>query len=909
MKFLESVARGFFDEYHERISELCFVFPNRRSALFFKKYLSSMVEKPLFSPYIATFKDLILSLSATRVADRPELLFDLYETYSRLMPAGESFDDFLYWGEIILSDFNDTDKYLANPGQLFSNVRDLKQIESDYDFLSERQLKAVKTFWEGFLPEGESESKKKFLRTWEILYPLYKEFNLKMEEKGCSYEGALYRKVAENEHLPELMLDYREVVFVGFNALNSCERMIMKRLKNAGMADFYWDYGRDIIRERENKASLFVKDNLADFPSLRNFDAQASCSGNPEVRVIGAASSVMQAKIAGELLKSLPGTEESAVVLPDETLLMPLIGSVPDNISDINITMGYPLAGTPFISLVKQVAQMEWDDRGIYFKKVLPLLNHSYVHKIAGKEARDVSQRIKKENRVYVPYSFFEDSEVLALLFSRIDDGVSQQEKLCDKLLSLTSLFASSEKSGKIEKEFIYHIKNAITRIKGILVPMNLKSFGRVLSMIIDGISIPFSGEPLAGLQIMGVLETRALDFENLIICSVNDGVFPKRGSANSFIPYNLRRGFGLPVKEHEDALYTYLFYSLISRAKKVTLLYDTRTEGLKTGEPSRFILQLKYLYDMVEEESVVDYKIDPHTQKEIVIEKSDALMERLSSIFLEDSGRAISASALNTYIDCPLQFYFSYVEGLESPEEIDEGVEANEFGSIFHYVMEQLYKPLRGKRVSAKEIKSLMADKDMIGEYLDKGFKEFKNIDKPVGYTFLVKEMIFKYVEITLKYDMNNAPFDYLESEKRVKGSIDLGDGTVVPIKGFIDRLDRTSTLRIVDYKTGKGDMRYRNIDALFDASASSRNKVAFQMYIYALLLGNSEEVIAEPFFIRELAKGNSFSEILTKDSLDEYEERLKVLLKELFQSKKPFTATSDKKVCEWCRYNTICY
>jgi RecB family exonuclease len=909
MKFLESVARGFFAEYHERISELCFVFPNRRSALFFKKYLSGMVDKPLFSPYITTFKDLILLLSETRLADRPELLFDLYETYSRLMPGGESFDEFLYWGEIILSDFNDTDKYLANPGQLFSNVKDLKQIETDYDFLSEKQLNAVKTFWEGFLPEGDSESKQSFLRTWEILYPLYKEFNRKLEEKGCSYEGALYRKVAANEQLPELMLDYREVVFVGFNALNSCERLIMKRLKNAGMADFYWDYGRDFIRERENKASLFVSENIADFPSRRDFDSTASPSGIPEVRVIGAASSVMQAKIAGELLQSLPGTEESAVVLPDETLLMPLIGSVPENISDINITMGYPLSGTPLISLVKQVAQMEWNDRGLYFKKVLPLLNHSYVQKIAGKEARDASERINRENMVYVPDSFFEESEVLGLLFSRIDYGESQQEKLCDKLLALLALLASSEKSGRIEKEFIYHIQNAITRIKGILVPMSLKSFGRVLSMITDGISIPFSGEPLAGLQIMGVLETRALDFENLIICSVNDGVFPKRNSANSFIPYNLRRGFGLPVKEHEDALYTYLFYSLISRAKNVTLLYDTRTEGLKTGEPSRFILQLKYLYDMVEKESVVNYRIEPHSQKEIVVEKDDALMDKMSRIFLEDSGSAISASALNTYIDCPLQFYFSYVEGLESPEEIDEGVEANEFGSIFHFTMEQLYNPFRGKRVTAKEIKSLLDNRALIGEYLDKGFKEFKNIDKPVGYTFLVKEMIFKYVEITLKHDKNNAPFDYLESEKRVKSRIVLDNGTVIPLKGFIDRLDRTSALRIVDYKTGKGDLRYRDIDALFDAPASSRNKVAFQMYMYALLLGSSEDVIAEPFFIRELAKGNSFSEIVTRDRLDEYEGRLKALLAELFRSKKPFTATSDKKVCEWCRYNTICY
>ena len=908
MKFLESIALDFHNEYQGRIRELCFVFPNKRSALFFKKYLSAQVDKPLFSPHITTFKELVLSLSDIREADRPQLLFDLYDTYRELLPSGESFDDFLYWGEIILGDFNDTDKYLANAKQLFSNVKELKQIESDYSFLSPSQLAAVKRFWEGFLAEGSSETKESFLKTWEILYPLYKAFNRKLETKGCAYEGAIYRKVATMDNIADKLADYREVVFVGFNALNKCERDIMKKVQQAGIADFYWDYDREFMKDKENKASWFANENLSAFPSKRKYGLAAVPVGKPSVNVIGAASLVMQAKIAGELLKDFPGSEESAVVLPDESLLMPLLGSVPPNIESINVTMGYPLLGTPLVSLVRMVAQMEWDQRGIYFKKVLPLLNHSFVHKIAGEEAREVASRIKRENRVYVPGSYFDGSEVLSLLFSKAG-GDDPQQELCDKLLKLLSMFAASNKSDKIEREFIFHIQNALTRIKGILIPMNIKSFGRVLSMITEGISIPFSGEPLAGLQVMGVLETRALDFENLVIFSVNEGVFPKKNPSNSFIPYNLRAGFGLPVKEHEDALYTYLFYSLISRAKNVTLIYDTRTDGLKSGEPSRFILQLKYLYHMVAKESVVNYRIEPHNHKGIVVGKDPTVMERMASLFLGGDGKALSASALNNYIDCPLKFYFSQVEGLEASEDVEEGVEANEFGSIFHFAMEQLYKPFLGKRVTVNDIGVMLSGKEQMESFVDMGFAKYKNMERPVGYALLVKKMIVKYMEITLGYDKSIAPFVYLESEKRVKGSVTLQNGVMVPLKGFIDRLDKTSAMRIVDYKTGSGDLKYSGVESLFDGTKTNRNKVVFQMFMYALLLGESQEMIAEPYFIRELAKGKSYSEFIAGEKLYEYTDRLKTLLEEVFDTKVPFSPTSNTRICEWCDFNTICY
>jgi CRISPR/Cas system-associated exonuclease Cas4 (RecB family) len=907
MRFLEQIAGYFHNRDKSAIGELCFIFPNRRSGLFFRKYLSDRVEKPLFSPAIFTVKDMVTTLSGKREADRIELLFDLYDIYSRVIENPESFDDFIYWGEIILNDFNETDKYLADAKKLFSNVKDLKDIDSDYSFLTQKQLKAVKTFWEGFLPEGESSNKRNFRLTWEILSPLYEGFRERLLNKGAGYEGLLYREVALNSHLLEPLREYKKVIFVGFNALNECEKRIFKGIQKMGIADFYWDYDSQLLRDAGNRASYFMNFNLTNFPSLHDIDITSK--SQPQIEIIGVASSVVQTKIAGEILKEIEGTTDNAVILPDESLLMPMLNSVPPNIELINITMGYPLNGTPLFSLIKLITEMEWGPRGLYYKKVLPLLKHSYVKSVAGAEAREILNRIVKESTIYIPLSFFDESSFLKQLFSQIPAGESAPAMLCKKIIEILDTLSHSPGVNRIEREFIFHIQTAIIRVEGILMPMSVKTLGRILSILTEGLTIPFRGEPLSGLQIMGALETRALDFDNIIICSVNEGLFPKKSISNSFIPYNLKLGFGLPVKEHEDALYSYLFYRLISRAKNVYLLYDTRTEGLKNGEASRFIMQLKYLYNLPVKERSVTYRVEPEVRKDIIIDKDESVMERMGQLFLNDTGKALSASALNTYIDCPLKFYFSYIQGVEVQDEISEEIEADQFGSIFHSVMEQIYKPYEGKSITADIIKSLLSSEDKIEKFTDNGFLKYKNISEPKGYALLIKKLIIKYVQITLRYDLSLVPFEFIGAEKRVTGMVNISPGMDIPLKGFIDRVDKTGTVRIIDYKSGKGDLRYRDIESLFDSSLRKRNNVAFQMHLYDLLLNYEGEITVEPYFIRELATGKSHSLVIYQQLRELFQDRVIQLVKEVFNPEIPFSPATNRDICKWCDFSSICY
>lgn len=907
MELLRKVAEEFYRREGVSIKELCFVFPNRRSGLFFKKYLSQIADKVLFLPSITTFKDLIITMSGKREADKIELLFDIYQAYCEVSGSGESFDDFLYWGEIILSDFDTTDKYRVNASKLFANIKEIKEIESDYSFLSPVQLSAVKSFWDGFLPEGESESKRKFRLAWETLWPLYTKFKDRLSKKEAGYEGMLYRQVAETEESYNLLSQYKSVVFVGFNALNECEREIMSRIQKDGFADFYWDYRGEILNDSNNRASLFIDRNLKQFPS--KIDLNLTRESLPQTEVIGVASSVIQARVVGEILKDIEGDIETAVVLPREELLLPLLSSVPQSIERVNITMGYPLAGTPLLSLIKLLTEMEWDKRGIYHKRVIPILNHTYVRKLAPFNSETLRQKIINENIIYAPVEMFSGDDFLKTLFEKIDDGAEAPEKLCDKLEQVLEILSQSVNIGKIEKEFIYHVQKAVNQIREVIIPMSLNTFGRLLSIITEGLTIPFKGEPLSGLQIMGMLETTALDFKNVIICSVNEGSLPAKEIQNSFIPYNLRVGFGLPVKESEDAVSSYNFYRLILGAERVYLLYDTRTEGLKSGEESRFIKQLRYIYNLPLKERIVNFKVEPEVRKEIVVEKSQEIYESLINMFGEGGQKTLSASLLNTYIDCPLQFYLKAVKGVEVQEDVSEGVEADEFGSIFHLVMEGLYKPYMGETITSEIINTIIRDNEKIDSLIDSGFKKYKNISHPTGYSLLVKIMIAKYVEITLRHDQKVAPFTFIEAEKRVKEDVRISEGLVVTIKGIVDRVDTRNIYRIIDYKTGKGDLKFSDIDSLFDPSNRRRNSVAFQMFLYAALCKFGESVEIEPYFIRELAKGSSQTLTISEEQTEQFRIRLNELLEEIFNPSVSFTPAKNIEKCKWCHYNAICY
>lgn len=910
MKFLESVALHFYQNESAKLSEFCFVFPNRRSGLFFQKYLGEIVQKPLFSPKIFTIKDFIISVSGMSEADKIDSLFRLYSIYKEISGSPESFDDFVFWGEVILDDFNDVDKFMADARLLFANIKELKEIESDYSFLSQNQSDAILSFWEGFLPVGNSRNKQNFKAMWQLLYPIYSKFREQLALENTGYEGMIFRQVASDLKCLDKLTDYREIIFVGLNALNRCEKEILTELKRRGMADFYWDYYGDFITDSQNRASHFMTENLNSFPSKR--DIKFDIFETPQIEVIGVSSGVMQTKIVSGILENCGKAIENAVVLPDERLLLPMLYSIPERFSEVNITMGYPLKGSPVLSLIQYISDLGKDNGRLYYKRVLSILQHNNVKMICEGGLSNYIEEIKSKNMIFISPSFFDDNPFLKLIFTPVEPDNESARHMCEKLVDIMDYLAESHHTGRIEREFIYYIKATLVRISGIIIPMSIDTFSRLLTQILGSLSIPFRGEPLSGLQIMGVLETRALDFENIIYCSLNEGTFPSSGSSNSFIPYNIRRGFMLPVKEYNDAIASYHFYRSIYRAKRVWLLYDTRTEGLNTGEMSRFILQMKYHYNLSLNESRAAFKVKAPLEKIVEVEKSADVIAKMESMFLTGERKPLSATAIGTYILCPLQFYLSYVEDVKEEDKLTEEIEYSEFGSIFHYVMERLYSKYTGRLVSERDIKELISNRDVIDTFANAAFLKYRNITEFKGYNLLIKNLIIRYVQLVLKYDLKLTPFEYISSEKKIETKLSFNPGREVLLKGFIDRIDKVDTfLRIVDYKTGKGDQKnYRDVNELFESAGFEDKKVAFQMLFYAMILDVKQEIKIAPYILRNMGKsGGSDQKEINPTDVKIFREGLTEVIKEIFDSGVKFSGNRGSNSCKWCPYSSICF
>lgn len=959
--FLYQVATLFYQQYGAEIHRLAFVFPNRRAGLFFQKYLSEISEKPLFSPSILTINDLFMQLSGKHPADKIQMLFRLYELYKQRSGSSESFDEFIYWGEMLLNDFDDIDKYMVDARMLFRNVSDLKSLDDDFNYLSPEQVQVIRSFWSSFYPKGDSPNQQHFLELWEILYDLYAGLRTSLAKDGCGYDGMIFREVVEQlEKEPMSDFPFDQVVFVGLNALSVSEERLLLALQKKGVADFYWDYVGPWVTDPENKASFFLERNLRLFPSRMQLPVTEPVQA--EIRVMGVPSAIGQAKQVYPILQVLADeqqlTDESAlrtaIVLPDEHLLVPVLNAIPEAIQHINVTMGYPLAGTPVAALMEYILTLQKNIRYIdrvpvfYFRDVLPILNHQYVMAAAPEEVSQLVKDMTAGNRIYVYAADLNRHELLSILFTPVQNTEELSDYLIHVLEALNTCLRnnrpipddeemisnSTQTTADIEQEFIFHYFATVNRMKEVMreakIEMRLDTYFRLLKRMTDLITIPFEGEPLSGLQVMGVLETRALDFDRLIILSMNEGIFPLKKAANSFIPYNLRRGFGLPTYEHQDSVWAYHFYRLIRRAKQVTLLYDTRTTGLQTGEVSRFVHQLRYHYQYPLIDELVVYDVASSAVPPISVQKT-AEVEKLLSDFLSGGPRALSASAINTYLDCPLKFYFSVLEQIQEEDEITETVERDVFGSILHKVMEDLYAPFKGKLVTADLLKLLRKDQPLLTGTIARAFAElfFKSpVVRPLeGENFLTGEMIRKYAEKILEQDACFTPFHYIESEKKVRATITLSDRRVVQLKGFIDRVDSLDrVLRIVDYKTGSGKLDFESVEGLFDKEAKDRPKAVMQVFLYAWMYQQLPEYTGMPiqpaiYYLRTLFqrsfnpvveqkkgrgkadKVNSFQEFVA-----DFEGKLRQCLDEIFNLDIPFTQTETGKACAYCSFRGLC-
>jgi hypothetical protein len=954
--FLNIVARDVYAKFGENLQQICIVFPNRRSVLYFNKYLSQLVDKPIWAPQCLTISEYIQQYSNLRKADDLLLLFDLYKTYCTVRNSSEPFDTFYFWGELMLSDFDDIDKYMVDPQALFKNLSSLKNINEQFSYLSDQQIEAIRQFWGNFEVSNESMHRKEFSDLWSSLYQIYTTFREKLFSQGIAYEGMIYRKVAESLSEPNTFdKAFRKIAFVGFNALNKCEHSLFKQMANSGKGLFYWDFDLEYSQLDTNtyhEAGFFVRQNLIDFPSALDKSLFSNLQAERNIELIAVPSQVGQAKIAGQLVSgyvsNVENAENTAILLTDENLLMPVLHSIPDSISDVNITMGFPVKNAPVVALIEAIGRLYVFTKTnphkhnlLYFKLVLNVLKHPYILSLNYKGISDFERTIIQRNSIYIKPSAIPDLGVLNIIFQQPASGVEFTNNLSVIIKLLGQQIYNLKKKEVeqpegIETETLFVVYSEINRFSDLIsqsgnsieVPLCF----RLIMKVLNGLKVPFEGEPLKGLQVMGFLESRALDFENVVILGVNEGNLPKTNTPVSFIPYNLRHGFGLPTLEFRDAMYAYYFYRIIQRAKNVHLVYNTRADKMGSSEISRYATQLKYSGKYTVKQYTQTFTIVPSKLPVIAFNKTEEVWQILEK-YITSGKYFLSPSALSSYIDCSLRFYYRYIAGLKEFETPSENIDAPMLGNILHSSMHELYKPLINKELSKSDLLEIHKNEPLIDSIILKAMNNeyFKstnenNEEELQGRNFIIFKILKKYVKQIVKTDSELSPITLLALEHNIvqtlKCEVD-GNEYNVNIGGNIDRIDRVADgVRIIDYKTGKVDTSFMSFDEVFEPTDGSKSKKEiFQAILYSILyktsVENSEIVYPGIYGLREIFSDSFDPQISVNKApisnvnsvSGEFIVGLSKILEEIFNKNIPFSQTTDLKKCNYCTYNSICH
>ena len=920
--FLKQVAQ----HYHPapEISRMCFIFPNKRAIAFFRKYLAeecAHAKRVMIAPETITINDFFSRLSGLRTADRLSSMLTLYECYKELNPSAEPLDEFVFWGGVILSDFAEVDKYRVAPGQIFRNIAEYRQLQGDFSFLEPAQREAMEHFLGQFEKDGEY--KERFRRIWDMLLPLYDSFREKMATKGLATEGAVYREIADSldslavvdllsNHFP----DTEKYVFVGLNALNECEKVVMRKMRDAHLSEFCWDFSSPEIKDSANRSSFFLTRNVSEFSQA--FTPDPDGLPRPVINVVACPSSVGQGKLLPSILAPATGIE-TAVVLPDEGLLVPVLNSIPESVQDVNVTMGYPMKGSEFEALMSDIAALQMNTREkdgnlqFYHKYVWGIFSNSLVRSSVSEDGTEIISRIRKEARYYIDSRAFAGDSLLELIFRPATDIPAYLKEL---ILGLAHLLKAQE-GKEMELDFAMYAYKAVTRLQDLDPDVQPRTWWRLIGQLTGRAAVPFKGEPLKGMQIMGPLETRALDFDNVVILSCNEGLFPRRAVAPSFIPAELRKGFGLPTYEYQDSVWAYYFYRLIQRASNVWLLFDTRTELSRSGEESRYIRQLEMLYDFNIRRYTLKAPIR-EAETEGAIPKTE---EDMAAMHAPDF--KLSVSSIQKYLNCPAQFYYSKVKDLKAADEVSEALDAGKLGTVLHETMQELYS--RRKTVTREYLESLLKDEGRVRETVSRRIMKQLHTDEVLGRNLIFEEIITRYAlqiirtDLGLLKDAGKEEFSILGLE--LERYMMLGGFKFV---GYIDRLDSFDgkTVRIVDYKTGKvteqdidvTDANAADVaDKLFGTDNANRPKIALQLYLYGEYLKGYPQVEGKPLenciyqttgIFREKPKSIPRSAEFCRLA----GERLEAVLSEIQDLSVPWKRTEDAKTCEWCDFKTIC-
>ena len=954
--FLKLVAADLYKHTEGNLAHTAVVFPNKRAGLFFNEYLAQESDSPIWSPAYVSISELFRSLSPWEVGDPVKLVCELYKIFRRETQSTETLDDFYFWGEMLISDFDDADKNKVDTDKLFSNLQDLRNIMDDYTFIDDEQEEAIRQFFQNFSIERRTALKERFISLWNVLGNIYKGFRESLASQNIAYEGMMYRHVIE--HLNVDKLPYEKYVFVGFNVLNKVEHTLFTQLKDAGKAVFYWDYDEFYMKENRqavtHEAGEFIRRNLRNFPSPLSGELFKNLSKPKEVHYIASSTENAQARYLPQWIRNNLTTpeKETAVVLCNEALLQPVLHSLPAEVKHVNITMGFPLSQTPVYSFL--IALLELHTHGFNFKSgrytfqsVVTLLKHPYTRQLTG-QAELLEKELTRNNRFYPLPGELGKDEFLTRLFTPLSGNLNLCIRLSETLQQVAGIYQANTSGtedtdafNQLYRESLFKAYTTINRFRTLIeedeLTVQSETFRRLLVKVLSATNIPFHGEPAIGMQVMGVLETRNLDFRHLVLLSVNEGQLPKSGGDSSFIPYNLRKAFGMTTIEHKIAVYAYYFYRLLQRAERITLMYNTSSDGLNRGEWSRFMLQFLIEWPHPITRQFLEAGQSPQGTSPITVEKTPDVMRRMQSLFdVRANPKAkFSPSALNYYLDCPLKFYYRYVAGLSAPDEVSAEIDSATFGSIFHYAAEHIYKDLttHGKVINKEALETLLRNEVKLQDYVDTAFKKlFFNVpqnEKPEynGVQLINSAVIARYLKQLLQNDLRYAPFTFIASEMEVDEPIDIQTPKGViksRIGGIIDRMDsKDGTLRIVDYKTGGDADTPPHVESLFIPDKKRSNYV-FQTFLYAAIMCRKQPTmkIAPALLYIHRAATETYSPVIQmgesrkpKEAVEdfskyekEYRERLQGLLEEIFNPEKSFTQTEIIEKCTYCDFKALC-
>lgn len=957
--FLERIAELLYEESGKDLKNHSIVFPGRRAGLYFLKYYSRLLDGPAWSPTVMTISEFFSSFSDLVVAENEILLFELYKVYRSLDETAGSFDDFYFWGDILINDFDDTDKYMVNASALFRNVVDIRNIDNEFGDLAPEVVGIIKRFWKNFEPEKNTREKDGFKRIWSVMPGLYENFRESLKLSGLAYEGMLFREVAEKfGNGAELPVRWERVHFVGFNALNNCELRVMKHFSDSGLGRFYWDYDNSYINNnRLSSAGYFLRNNLEifknDMPTDWSYDTNLSApSGKVKWNVIETTSDIAQVKLIPGLIKSLGALQpddahHTAVVLADESLIVPALTSLPPGIGDINITMGYPLAMTGVYGLLKKLMELqlgavtENGEIAYNYRCVIELLENQLVVNKLTEPGKGLIQEIMNRKQVFVPRSFLVRSPVTETLFHKPASPLEFSEYLRKILLLVTS---GSEHDGdeaganqiRLRKEFVYAAMLVVNRLEKMLISGGIdfsnETYIRIIDKVLRSRSVPFTGEPLSGIQVMGFLETRSLDFRNIIMLSVNEGVLPSVTAWSTFIPFSLREAFGLPVINHQESVYAYHFYRLLQRASEVTFVYNSDTSGLRSGEISRFLLQMKYEQELRPVTRSLSFNIRTPALVDTVLPKTQASLRLLKSLYSADeNGIVLSPTAINTWLNCRMRFYYRYVCRLKEPDTFSMEIDPALFGEILHGVMKTVYEGSINTLMTETVVDEVIKNENKLRGLVNNAAGITVNpssIQHPEGRYVIAREILLTYLLKILKTDRAFAPFTLIGLEKpvsfRLSANIE-GEEFHLKTGGKADRIDRKDKgTRVVDYKTGNSADKIKSVKDLFEDDRKRELDGWLQTLVYceAYLAENPGATVRPSIYrVRELSS-DKFSDLLkvgtgrNEELLHDYQsirqeflEGLKDTVNIIFSPGEPFRMTSMINLkCNYCPYRGLC-